>query len=205
MPKVLTKKKSTAGKEYICTKCGKRVEPGTMYHEWSFRFGGTYRQHEGCGRPKPSQLTRSKLSSVYAAVEGAEDDIQAAQEPDDIASVLDSVAEEVETVKSEYEEAVEAMGAAGESGESQERVDALESFYDELQSAADDIRGEEEPEAEEEDDDADDDETGEKIEESEDEKEKRAAAKEKATGEKREEWLADLRDRANDALGSLSV
>lgn len=143
MPRVSTKKKSKAGKPYHCGKCGKKIVPGEMYYEWSFRYGGTRRQHEKCGRPSRGQLTQSKLGAVYDACDGAEETISKATEKDAIVEALNSAAETAREVSEEYNEAAEAMGAAGESGTSAERRDELESFADSLESAASEIEGEE--------------------------------------------------------------
>lgn len=139
MPRVTTKKKSNRGKPYHCIGCRKPIVAGEEYSEWSFFRSSPSRKHASCGHPKSSELTQSKLSSVYAAVEDAEQSIAGATEPSDISSALESVAEEARNIASEYEEAMEAMGAAGEGGTNEERKDALESFADEVDSAVSEI------------------------------------------------------------------
>lgn len=134
MPRVFSKTKSTRGKQYTCVKCAKPIVAGERYHEWSFRFGGDRRQHAACGYPKQSQLTQSKMSSVYAAIESAEESINSATTVEDVKSALDTCAEEVRQVADEYREAAEAMGAAGEGSISEERADALNDFADELEN-----------------------------------------------------------------------
>lgn len=134
--RVYTKVKSARGKSYTCTKCGKLIQPGTTYHEWSFRYGGDRRQHAECGRPKPSQLTQSKLATVYAAIEDAEERVGSAESIDELQDILNDVAQAARDVADEYREAAEAMGAAGESGISAERAEELDSFADEVENTS---------------------------------------------------------------------
>jgi hypothetical protein len=89
MPRVATKKKNKAGKPYDCCKCSDKIKAGESYYEWSFRYGGTYRQHTSHGSPKASQLTQSKLSGAYAAIEAAEDAVATAETVEDLAAALE--------------------------------------------------------------------------------------------------------------------
>lgn len=187
MPRVETKKKNSAGKPYDCDRCDKKIMPGQSYYAWSFRFGGTHRQHTEHGMPKRGQLTQSKLSAVYHAVDDAEDTIQAAGTADEIAEVLSGVRDTVDEVKQEYEDACEAMGAAGESGQSREYADELESFSSELDSAESGIQGET----------FDKDEEATKNGEGDEDR--------NADGETETEWLDKLREQAIDALGNLNL
>lgn len=150
MPRVQTKKKNKAGKPYDCGSCSEKIKAGQEYYEWSFRYGGTHRQHVSHGRPKQSQLTQSKMSGAYAAVEAAEESIASAECVEDIRSALEECAGEIESVKDEYQDGLDGMfsqdGAVAQ--EVQEKIDALESFKDELDSAASDLEdfNEDEPE-----------------------------------------------------------
>lgn len=147
MPKVSTKKKNSAGKPYDCGKCPDLIECGQQYYEWSFRFGGTHRQHKTHGYPKPSQLTQSKLSGAYAAIESAEEQIAQFDNAEDIALALENCAEEISGVRDEHQESLDNMGenlAQGSTGEAiQEKIDELELFGDTIADLANDIRGEE--------------------------------------------------------------
>ena len=140
MPRVNTKKKNKVG-EYRCDACSNPIIGGQTYYEWSFRYGGTHRQHESHGRPKASQLTQSKLSGVYSAVESAESAINDADNVDDIRAALEECASEVESVKDEYQESLDNMisqdGSVAQ--DVQEKIDALESFIDELNNVAGDM------------------------------------------------------------------
>lgn len=144
MPRVYEKTKSTAGKPYSCGKCSSNIEPKTKYYEWSFRYGGTHRRHVACGRPRQSELTQSKMSSVYAAVESVEDAVEAAQKDNEISSLAEALrdaATSVEEVRDEYQSSLDGMfsqeGSVAQ--EMQEKIDALDSFADTLNSAADDV------------------------------------------------------------------
>lgn len=110
MPKVSEKKKNKGGQPYICEGCSDKIVPGESYYQWSFRFGGTHRQHTKHGSPKQSQLTQSKMSGVYAAVESAERQIAGTDNADDIGALLEECATEVEQVKDEYQESLDNMG-----------------------------------------------------------------------------------------------
>src|SRR3954464_10047336 len=76
VPRVYTQKKSSRGAERRCGRygCGKVIEPGESYFQFSFRYGGT---HYRCAehRPRQSELTQSKMSAVYAAIEDAGDNL----------------------------------------------------------------------------------------------------------------------------------
>lgn len=131
MPRVQTQTKSNRGRERHCGRagCGKKIEPGERYYQFSFRYGGT---HFRCAAhyPRPSELTQSKMSAVYAAIEDAEDQLINAG-LDDMAGIIEAVAEAVDEVASEYRDAGEAMGEAGY--ENQERADELDGWSSELQ------------------------------------------------------------------------
>ena len=106
----------------------REIKPGEEYHMWSFRYGGDHRMHASHGRPLPSMLTQSKMSTVYAAVEAF--DLGGLETEDEIASALADLGNEVGEVASEYAEAAEAFGGAGEN---QERADELEGWASELE------------------------------------------------------------------------
>lgn len=129
MPRVTEKTKNRAGKDYTCGRCGKKIEPGERYLSWSFRYGG---KHFRCmeHRPRPSELTQSKMSSVYGAVESAEDELHNT-EFSELPSLVEQVQEVAQEVADEYREAAEPFGGEGENAE---RADELEGWADELSS-----------------------------------------------------------------------
>lgn len=111
--------------------CG--IQVGDEYYWWEFRHGGT---HKSKTPPRPSQLTQSKMSSAYAAMEALEDVLAGATCPEDIKSALDDAAQGLRDVAGEYEESYDSMpeglqnGPAGES--IQEKIEWLNSCADEL-------------------------------------------------------------------------
>jgi DNA repair ATPase RecN len=151
MPRVSTKKKNKAGEAYGCCRCADPIKAGDQYYEWSFRYGGTHRQHISHGSPKQSQLTQSKMSGAYAAIESAEEAIAAADNVEDIKSALEECATEIESVAEEYQESFdnipENLQQGGPAQEMQEKIEGLQSFAEELNSAASDLEDfdEEEP------------------------------------------------------------
>jgi len=108
------------------------VAKGETYYKWSFRYGGT---HKSKTYPRSSQLTQSKYSGVYAALEEIQDLINT---PDvviaDLVECANMAAEGIREVASEYEQADEDMG--GHQGINSERASACEECADELESAA---------------------------------------------------------------------
>jgi hypothetical protein len=122
-------------------KCGKDILPGQERYEWSFRYGGTRRQHVTCGYPKQSQLTQSKMGDIYASFE----DLAWGDTAEALVADLESIEETAEQVRSEYEEAAENFGGQGPSQESAENI---ELWISSLQSARSDIETAEQKEGE---------------------------------------------------------
>jgi len=135
MPRVNTATKSRVGKEIMCRRCHRKIEPGERYFYYKFRYGGKY-THCKLHPPRASELTQSKMSGVYAAVEGAEDALALLQKKngtvEDVQAVLETAADEVESIRDEYQDSLDNMpeGLQGSStGEAiQEKIDALEEF-----------------------------------------------------------------------------
>lgn len=126
MPRV---EKQKAAKDYP----DQGIQKGDTYFKWSFRYGGT---HKSKTYPRPSQLTQSKHSTVYAALEIVQDlcaDAQATIE--DIVEALSSGAEDVRGVGEEYMEADEAMG--GNQGVNCERSEACEDLAGQMEELSD--------------------------------------------------------------------
>lgn len=152
MPRVTQHKKNRGGKteEYRCQRCSEGIKPGETYYEWSFRYGGTQRQHTSHGYPRGSQLTQSKLGEVYAAAESLEDWYFEQPVGTDVVdedylqgliesatSIIADARDQAESVISEYQDAIEAMPASEE--QNQERIDAIEDWVGELESAESEV------------------------------------------------------------------
>lgn len=136
MPRVNTKTKSKAGKAYNCNKCQKPIEPGHEYYEWTFYHARPSRRHVACGRPRESELTNSKLSGAYAAVEGLQDAIAAARKAnslDGIVDEIDTAISEIEQVRDEYQEQIDSYPNLAATAE--EKVGELDDFLQELEEA----------------------------------------------------------------------
>lgn len=138
MPRVTVARKNRAGHERSCGRCQQPIEPGQQYRQWSFRYGGTHYRcmRPGCA-PRRSELTQSKMGTVYSAVEAAEDELDNGKLDTEAieALVTEQVAEAVREVAEEYREADEAFGGMGAT-ESSERADELEGWADDLESFA---------------------------------------------------------------------
>jgi hypothetical protein len=139
MPRVHTQIKNRRGRTVTCTSCRREIQPGEKYYKWSFRYGGTY---TSCAEhpPRQSQLTQSKMSDVYAAIENAEDGLPNCESVVEVVGLIEEVASAVRDVAEEYREAAEPFGGAGENAE---RADELEGFADELESFSPDEEDEE--------------------------------------------------------------
>ncbi len=138
MPRVTTV--TSSRKEHKCGRCGVEIKKGDSYRHWSFRFGGKYKRcMEAKCSPRSSDLTQSKISSVYAAQESVEDALNNWDgfDLDDVKGALDELVDECETIAEEYEEAAEAMGDAGE--ENRERAENLSECRDTMESARDEL------------------------------------------------------------------
>lgn len=127
MPRVnhVTKARKSPGS---CGKCHVTINPGNPYKWIKFRYGGKVIRCGSCVF-RPSDLTQSKLSQVYAAQESIEDYLDGwGGDLDDLRSEVDSAAEQIREVAQEYEDAADAMGEAGE--QHRENADELNGWVD---------------------------------------------------------------------------
>jgi hypothetical protein len=159
MPRVHTKVKSTRGKTYKCQSCREDILPGESYYEWSRRFGRsgqTYRQHEKCGRPKPTQLSSRKTAVLEEAINDAdfssfspEIDLEALDtqggeievDISDLETILEEIADVAREIGQEYQDGYDNMPEGlnqGSTAQAMEEVaQELESWADDLVSSAD--------------------------------------------------------------------
>lgn len=128
-----------------CGKCGTEIKPGDPY-KWvkpkSGPYGGTKRVRcATCPNWRPSELTSSAaLSTLYAAQEAFEDDLAQADDVDSIQEALNALAEGVREAGGVYTESADNMedGFGHEtsmSAELREKGEALESAADEIENA----------------------------------------------------------------------
>lgn len=141
-----TKNKGVKVETYGCRKCSEPIKAGDKYYEWKHRHAAPSRQHASHGSPRQSELCTGKMSGVYAAIEGLEDTIAEARKTNDISGLVDALntaAEEVGSVKDEYEEGLGNMPDSlqqSSSGEAiQEKIDGLQEFQDALENAAQEV------------------------------------------------------------------
>jgi hypothetical protein len=133
MPRVNTQK---AAKDYP----DHGIAKGDTYYSWKFRHGPEVKSKT---YPRPSQLTQSKLSTAYAAMETLEEVIGDATDPGTLVDALNQAAEEVREVAQEYRDNRENMPESLQDGptgqEMEEKADSLEASADELEEAATEI------------------------------------------------------------------
>ncbi len=194
MAQTNTAKKSKAGKEITCGRCGAVIQPGETYFHWTpFRSNKRVRCHKH--PPRQSEKCTSMLSGAYAANEDVEDCIEEVRagkcDIKGLASVLESAADDICSVRDDYQNSLDSMGdnfANGEPGQQiQEKIDGLESHSETLRNAAEEIRGIEIPDEDPED----------KVTDTDKAKDKGESAEEQATDE--------AIDKAEDALGEFSL
>lgn len=111
--------------------CGREIPKGEEYYTWTPRSTG--RQVRCLEHPpKQSDLTASRMSEVYAAMETAEEELSGNTETvEDVTAVVATVAEAAREVCDEYRTAADAFGGGGPNAE---RADELEGWVDELEA-----------------------------------------------------------------------
>jgi hypothetical protein len=153
MPRVHTTTKSNRGKTYKCVRCYEPITEGQVFYWWEKRFGGTYRQHQACGYPKPSQLSGRKtaviedvlgdldLSSVTASLDPEQaveaDVVYDLQDVvDELVGLLEPVADTAREVGEEYEASADNMPESLQQGM---QAEAMRDVAQRLQDWADEM------------------------------------------------------------------
>jgi hypothetical protein len=123
-----------------CEKCGKEIEVGSPY-KWvqiKTTYGGIKKVRCGdCPGWKPSELSMSKMSGVYAAQEEADDtDVSSIE---DLEALRESIAEQIEAVGEEYEQSGQNMEdgfehATSMSDELKEKGESIKNWADEIRN-----------------------------------------------------------------------
>lgn len=124
-------------KERTCGRCGQTISPGETYRQASpgFRSRPLIRCAKVECSFRQSELTASKMSGAYAALEDAEDALLGElQTVDEVRDVLQTAADGLREVAEEYREASQSWG----NGQGNDEWDM---WADELDSAADELEG----------------------------------------------------------------
>ncbi len=142
-----------------CGKCGVEIAPGDPY-KWvqpkSSVYGGSKRYRcTACPTWRPSELTSSKMAGVYAAQEQCDDQVYGCEDVDALEALRDDLADQIEQVGDEYEEA--AQNIIDGFGHDTVQSDDLQQKAEELRAWADEIRGTDFDEFEEPDEEPDED------------------------------------------------
>lgn len=112
------------------------IEVGDSYYWWKFRYGG---KQVSKTPPKRSQLTQSSfLAQLYDLEDGIEEQLQGASDQDELRSMVEDIAAEIQNLCEEARDSLEAMPEQlqdGDTGELlQSRIDACEEWADEVES-----------------------------------------------------------------------
>lgn len=110
------------------------IQKGESYWWWSFVNGP---KHISKTRPKNSHLTQSNYLSQLYDIQDVLDNIEASQ-AEDLASIVDSIKDDLENLKDETQGSLDNMPESLQSSPTaellQERIDALDSAISELES-----------------------------------------------------------------------
>ena len=148
--------------ERKCGRCGKAIEVGMAYRYAEPRYGPKMIRCAECPTFRPSELTGSKIATAYAAQEAAEDTLNGLdltvdtesdddehehREPsevaddvqalvDDIKAALEECADGAEECRDDYQDGFDSMPEGLQQGDTgqqvEERIDALDTWADEL-------------------------------------------------------------------------
>lgn len=145
MARCFESKKSKAGKEIKCGRCGEKIQPGEKYFYFSVGFRGNKQIRCTKHHPRQSELTGSKMSGAYAANESIEDTLNDPKVTiEDIASTLETAASDIESVRDEYQDSYDSLPENfqnGEQGETmQTNIDGLTEYADALNEKASEVR-----------------------------------------------------------------
>jgi hypothetical protein len=128
-----------------CDNCGAELPAGQPY-KWvklKLQRGGLKKKRcANCPAWRPSELTMSKMSGVYAAQEATTDALMDVSTFDDLVEIRDNAAAEIRAVGEEYQEAYD--NAPGLQAESEEKAQALEDWASDIENADCDQDGEDE-------------------------------------------------------------
>lgn len=141
------------GRPRHCTKCRTEIKPGDPYKWFSTRIGRMSQRKDFCDNCQiraSDQTTSPHLQTIYLAQESAQDSIGDGATLTDLAEAVRGYAEGVREAGESYGESAdnieEGFGhETYQSEEIREKSQACESLADELDSAADEIEGMDDP------------------------------------------------------------
>jgi len=132
-----------------CESCREPITKGQGYRWLKSRYGPKRSRHTTCPSWRPSEMTGSKMATAYAAQEGGHDDLDALGHDDvtdadtaqafidAIKAALEGVAQGATECAADYEEGISNLPDSLQDGptaeESREKIDALESWAQELE------------------------------------------------------------------------
>jgi len=116
--------------------CGTKVKKGDPYKWIKPRYGAKRVKCDSC-RFRPSELTSSKMGTVYDAQEDVEDTIAGCESVEDLQGALEDFAGTVREVGDEYQESADAINETAEGSpvaeECEEKAEGLSGWADELE------------------------------------------------------------------------
>lgn len=185
-----------------CEKCRETIAKGDPYRYYFLGFRSKHKRVR-CMKPtcspRTSELESSNRAEAYAAIETAQDSLQAMRdepgEVSDVETVVQEAAEAINDVAQQYREADESFGGGGAT-QSGEIADQLEEAASELESFGSSVQDEPDPCADHEGDDA--------LESSDASKMEEVRENCEACQSARAEWWGEVIDEADEALGSVS-
>ena len=143
MARCFSAKKSKAGKEIKCGRCGAAVTPGDPYFYFSVGFRGVKQIRCKDHHPRPSELCGNKMSGAYAANESLEEAINSASTVSEISSALETAAEEIKQVRDEYQDSYDNLPENFQNSDQgqdiQSNVDGLTDYADALENAQSEV------------------------------------------------------------------
>jgi len=117
-----------------CSGCGKPIEIGQPYKLVASRFSAKKIKCNDCNF-RPSELTTSKMGTVYDAQEATEKEVEewTGEDIGNLSSALEDLAGTAREVAEEYQESISNMNNNPLTDEWQEKADSLESWADDLE------------------------------------------------------------------------
>jgi len=149
MPRVNQVKRSQKD-QGACGRCGKALPKGSPYVWIKFRHGGRrIRCTDSACRFRPSDLTQSKMSGVYAAQENAEDSIGDLCSVEGIKGLAEETADSIVEVAEEYQESADSIhdsfSESTTADECEEKAEGLNDWAETIRDSVSDFADEFEP------------------------------------------------------------